>query len=253
MSRRRDLPPGAVPRGVARLIDQSAVLLPGEERRSARPARPVRWGRLVLGFFYVLATGCAIVLLGMSWRNEVDRRHAAETRAAASVSSLNTANEKVQTLEETNTRLSTRLERLDNTATRAKKRLGRRTSVLCDIRGLLATTQDFVASLDGLDEVLGDTVRAETGLGGPESRLGTHIAALDRYLRTTTASDLDRSVLRARVRAITRDLDSLRSVIAALIAGKDALEKPVEPLSKTKELDRALQATITRAKAALRP
>jgi prefoldin subunit 5 len=212
----------------------------------------MRWGRLLVGFFYVLATGCAIVLLVLSWRNEVDRRRAAETRAAASVSSLNAANEKLQALEAENTRLSTRLERLGNAATSAQRTLGRRTRVLRDVRGLLATTEDFVAALDGLDEILGDTVKTETGVRRPEARLGVHVAALDQYLRTTSAPNLDRSVLRARVRALTNDLESLRSVISTLTAGKNALDEAVEPLRKTKELDRALQATIARAKAALR-
>jgi hypothetical protein len=237
---------------VARSIDHSAVLLPGEERRSTRPTQPTRWGRFFVGFFYVLATGCAIVLLVLSWRNEVDRRQAAEARASESVSSLAAANEKLQTLEDANATLSTRVKKLDGAATKAHKSLDRRTRVLREVRALLVTTEDFVAALDGLDEVVGDTVKAETALRVPESRLDRRITALDRYLRTTDEKDLDRTVLRARVRALAKELEHLQSVIATLVAGKDDLDKSVEPLGKTEELDRALKATLARAKAALR-
>ncbi len=237
---------------MARSIDHSAGLLPGDERRSTRSTQPTRWGRFFVGFFYVLATGCAIVLLVLSWRNEVDRRHAAEARASESVSSLAAATEKVQTLEDTNATLSTRVEKLGAAKTKAQKSLDARTRVLREVRGLLVTTQDFVAALDGLDEVVGDTVKAETALRVPEARLDRRITALDRYLRTTNENDLDRTVLRARVRALAKELEHLQSVIATLVSGKDALDKSVEPLGKTEELERALKATLAHAKAALR-
>lgn len=240
---------------MTRSIDHSAVLLPGEERQERRPTRasqPTRWGRLFLGFFYVLATGCAIVLLVLSWRNEVDQRHAAEARASESASSLAAANQKLQTLEDTNATLSTRVEKLDGAAAKRQKSLDSRTRVVREVRGLLVTTEDFVAALDGLDEVVGDTVEAETALRVPEARLDRRLTALDRYLKTTNESDLDRTVLRNRVRALAKELERLEGVIATLVAGKDTLDKSVEPLGKTEELDRALKATLARAKAALR-
>jgi chromosome segregation ATPase len=228
---------------VARAFDNSAVLLPGEERRSAQRAQPMRWGRFFIGFFYVLVTGCAIVLLGLSWRNEVDKRQAAEATAATSASSLSSAKEKLRALEDTNAKLSTRVEKLDAAATKAQATLDRRTRVLRDVRSVLRTTEEFVATLEGLDEA---------ALSKPETRLGNHISALDKYLRRTSASKLDKAVLRARVRAVTKDLDLLRAVIATLTAGKDTLDKSVKPLGTTKDLDRELQMTLSRTKAALR-
>ena len=237
---------------MARAFDNSAVLLPGEERRSAQRAQPMRWGRFFIGFFYVLVTGCAIVLLGLSWRNEVDKRQAAEATAATSASSLSSAKEKLRALEDTNAKLSTRVEKLDAAATKAQATLDRRTRVLRDVRSVLRTTEEFVATLEGLDETIGDTVKAEAALSKPETRLGNHISALDKYLRRTSASKLDKAVLRARVRAVTKDLDLLRAVIATLTAGKDTLDKSVKPLGTTKDLDRELQMTLSRTKAALR-
>jgi prefoldin subunit 5 len=232
-----------------RPIDHSAVLLPGNAPRSAGK---VPWGRLFFAFMYVTASAGAVVLLGLAWRHEVDRRHAAEGRAATSDVALETAAAKIATLEDRNQALGARAERLTAGMSAAQRASSRRGEALRDTRGVLRATKDFVAALDGLEQTAADTVKAETDLTKAEKRLTAHIEALSRYVGTTGQPALDRAILRARLRVIARDLEALQGALGRLTAGKEALDKAGEPLGQTQDLGRSLDSAIARTKAALR-
>jgi prefoldin subunit 5 len=232
-----------------RPIDHSAVLLPGNAPKSAGK---VPWGRLFFAFMYVTASAGAVVLLGLAWRHEVDRRHAAEGRAATSDVALETAAAKIATLEDRNQALGARAERLTAGMSAAQRAASRRGEALRDTRGVLRATKDFVAALDGLEQTAADTVKAETDLTKAEKRLTTHIEALSRYVGTTGQPALDRAILRARLRAIARDLEALQGALGRLTAGKEALAKAGEPLGQTEDLGRSLDSALARTKAALR-
>jgi chromosome segregation ATPase len=206
----------------------------------------------VFGFLYITATGCAIVLLGLSWRHELHKRHAAEGLAAKSGSALQSAQARLGTLEEQNQELSSRLTAVGGDLREARGHLSRRTVALRDARVIMRSMETFVAILDGLDETIGDTVKAEGAIGRLKTRLSRHLDTLDRYVRSTDPAALKTSALRARLRPLASDLVALQTILAGMTEGKKALDDSVEPLSQTEELDRALKAALTRAKAALR-
>jgi chromosome segregation ATPase len=206
----------------------------------------------VFGFLYVTATGCVIVLLGLSWRDELHKRHVAEGLAAKSGSALQSAQARLGTLEERNQELSSRLTAAGGDLREARRHLSRRTVALRDARVIMHSTEMFVAALDGLDETIGDTVEAEAAIGRLKARLSRHLGALDRYVHSTDPAALKKSALRARLSPLTSDLVALQTILAGLTKGKKVLDDSVEPLSQAEQLDRALTAALTRAKAALR-
>jgi hypothetical protein len=232
-----------------RPVDHSAVLLPG---KAPRRAGNVPWGRLFFAFMYVTASAGAVVLLGLSWRHEVDRRHAAESRAATSDIAFKTAAAKVATLEDRNQSLSARVDRLVAGASAAQRASSQRGDALRDTRGVLRASKDFVTALDGLDKTAAETVKAETDLAKFEGRLTTHVAALSQYLRDTSQQALDRAVLRARLRTVVRDLEAVQGALGRLTDEKDALDKAGEPLAQMQDLARSLESALVRTKAALR-
>jgi hypothetical protein len=201
---------------------------------------------------YVTASAGAVVLLGLSWRHEVDRRHAAESRAATSDIAFKTAAAKVATLEDRNQSLAARIDRLVAGVSAAQRASSQRGDALRDTRGVLRASKDFVTALDGLDKTAAETVKAETDLAKFEGRLTTHVAALSQYLRDTSQQALDRAVLRARLRTVVRDLEAVQGALGRLTDEKDALDKAGEPLAQMQDLARALESALVRTKAALR-
>jgi hypothetical protein len=249
----RDSRSSAVPRGIDRSIDHPAVLLPETRRSSRSEANPARLGRILFGFVYVTVTACAIVLLGLSWRNEVHKRQAAETAASKSGSALSSVQARVDGIEEQNRKLSARVTDLSSDLRTARSRLSRRTPALQQARGTLRSAATLVSALDGLDEMIGDTLKDQEAIGRLKVRLDRHVSALDRYIRVTNTSDLEKSELRATVRLLTKDLLALRAVLVRIAERKEALGDTVEPLGQSKEIDQAIKVALARAKTALRP
>jgi hypothetical protein len=212
----------------------------------------VPWGRLFFAFMYVTASAGAVVLLGLAWRHEVDRRHAAESRAASSDVALQTAAAKIATLEDRNQAFGARAERLTAGVSAARRTSARRGDALRETLGVLRATKEFVAALDGLEQTAADTVKAETDLTTAEKRLTAHINALAHYLTITGQPALDRTILRARLRVIVRDLEAVQGALGGLTDGKEALDKAGEPLGQTQDLGRSLNSALARTKAALR-
>ena len=233
---------------MARPLDHSAGLLPGGKVRRTRPAP---WGRIFVAFAYVTATACAMVLLGLSWRHEVDRRQAVEATANSSQTALRAAQDKLGVLEQRNETLSARTERLSDRLHKAEQHTSRRTSALRSTRNVLRATHMFVAALDGLDETVTQTVEAESSLMTAVGSLGTHVNALSQYVHDTRENDLDRPTLHARLRATVHDLVTIRTVLVRLTEGRDDLGAAAEPLAGTENLGPALRSAIVRAKKAL--
>jgi chromosome segregation ATPase len=236
---------------VPRAFDHTAVLLPGDEPRGTR--RPdVGWARLLFVFLYVTASACVVVLLGLAWRDETHRRHAAEATAATSGTALRTAQERIAKLDQRDAELTSRVAGLSKDLRAARSKGSRRGDALRDVRSILRSTATFFAALDGLDETVGDTVESETALPKASKRLAARVKALDAYLRATPEHALDRALLRARLRVLVRELTAVQTVIAQLTEGKEALAGSVEPLGQMKDLDRTVRAALERAKIALR-
>jgi chromosome segregation ATPase len=233
---------------MGRPLDHSAGLLPGGKVRSTRPAP---WGRIFVAFAFVTATACAMVLLGLSWRHELDRRHAVEATANSSQTALRAAQDKLGVLEQRNETLSARTERLSDRVHKAQRHALRRTSALRSTRNVLRATHAFVAALDGLDQTVAQTVEAEASLVTALGRLDTHMNALSHYARNTDEKDLDRSILNARLRATVHDLVAIRTILTRLTEGKDDLAAAAEPLARSENLDAGLRSAIARAKKAL--
>jgi FtsZ-binding cell division protein ZapB len=233
---------------MARPLDHSAGLLPGGKVRSTRPAP---WGRIFVAFAFITATACAMVLLGLSWRHELDRRQAVEATASSSQTALRAAQSKLGVLEQRNETLSARTERLSNRLHKAERHTSRRTSALRSTRNVLRATHMFVAALDGLDGPVAQAVEAEGLLVTEVGSLATHVNALSQYVRTTHENDLDRSTLNARLRATVRHLVAIRTILASLTEGRDDLSAAAEPLARSENLDVALRSAIARAKKAL--
>jgi hypothetical protein len=232
-----------------RPIDRSAVLLSGDRPKGARKAP---WGHLFIAFMYVTASAGAVVLLGLAWHHEVDRRQAAEGRAASSDVDLKTAAAKIATLEDRNQALGARADRLSAGMSVARSAAAKRSEALRDTRGVLRASKDFVAALEGLEQAAADTVKAETDLTRAEHHLTAHINALSHYLTVTGQPALDRATLRARLRVIVRDLEAVQAALGRLTDGKETLDKAGEPLGQTQDLSRFLDSALARTKAALR-
>jgi hypothetical protein len=236
---------------MARPLDHSAVLLPGERRRSGAPT-PLPWVRILAVFLYVAVTGCAIVLLALSWRDELERRHVAQASAATSLGALQAAQKKISVLEEHDQKLTESVDRLTQRLIVARHLASRRLGTVRTTTGALRTTRDFLLALDGLDETLKDVVASDKALERAKGDLATHLNGLSSYLGATKEQDLDRSRLQARARALTRDLGTIVTIVARLSASRETLDKAVEPLGKTDELDAAVKSALARARAALR-
>jgi hypothetical protein len=233
---------------VARPLDHSAGLLPGGKVRSTPPAP---WGRIFVAFAYVTATGCAMVLLALSWRHELERRQVVEATANSSQTALRAAQSKLGVLEQRNETLSARTERLSDRLHKAERHTSRRTSALRSTRNVLRATHVFVVALDGLDETVTQTVEAEGLLVTAVGSLGTHMNALSQYVHNMRENDLDRTTLNVRLRATIHDLVTIRTILAQLTEGKDDLAAAAEPLARSETLDAALRSAIARAKNAL--
>jgi hypothetical protein len=236
---------------MARPLDHSAVLLPGERRRGSAPT-PLPWVRMLVIFLYVAVTGCAIVLLALSWRDELQRRHVAQASAATSLGALQTAQQKISVLEEHDRKLTESVDRLTQRLVVARHRASRRLGTVRTTIGVLRTTRDFLVALDGLDETLQDVVASDKALERAKGHLATHLNGLSSYLSATKERDLDRSRLRARTMALTRDLATIVTLVARLTTSNETLDKVVAPLGKTDELDAAVKSALARARAALR-
>jgi FtsZ-binding cell division protein ZapB len=233
---------------MARPLDHSAGLLPGGKVRSTRPAP---WGRIFVAFAFITATACAMLLLGLSWRHELDRRQSVEATANSSQTALRAAQSKLGVLEQRNETLSARTEQLSNRLHKAERHTSRRTSALRSTRNVLRATHMFVAALDGLDGTVAQAVEAEGLLVTEVGSLATHVNGLSQYVRTTHENNLDRSTLNARLRATVRHLVAIRTILASLTEGRDDLAAAAEPLARSENLDVALRSAIARAKKAL--
>lgn len=232
---------------MARPLDHSAGLLPGGK---VRRIRPTPWGRILVAFAYVTATACAIVLLGLSWRHELNRRQAVEATVNSSQTALRAAQDRLGVLEQRSETLSVRTERLSDRLRKAQQHSSRRTGALRSARNVLRATRGFVAALEGLDETVTQTVEAEGSLVTEVGSLASHMSALSHYVRNTD-EELDRATLNARLRATVHDLVTIRTILARLIEGRDELGAAAEPLATSASLDAALRAAIARAKNAL--
>lgn len=233
-----------------RPLDHSATLIPGTKRGRIGPT-PLPWARVFFIFLYVTATACAIVMLTLSWRDEIHRRHAAEATAATSGLALRSAEQRAATLSESNDKLSARAARLAATLTAVRERSSKRGGSLRNVRSAIQTTATFAAALDGLDEPLGDTLAAEDRLVRSKALLATHLESLDRYLRKTPEPALDRAVLQAKTRTIASDLSAMQALLVKLTTGQEQLQKAVEPLGQAGDVDKALKAVLAQVKAAL--
>jgi chromosome segregation ATPase len=192
-----------------------------------------------------------MVLLGLSWRHELDRRRAVEATAKSSQTALRAAQERLGVLEQQNETLSARTERLSDRLHKTEQHASRRTGALRSTRSVLRATQAFVVALDGLDETVTQTVEAEDSLATAVGSLATHMNALSQYVHNTHENDLDRTTLNARVRATVHDLATIRTILARLTEGRDDLGAAAEPLARSANLDAALRSAIARAKHAL--
>jgi hypothetical protein len=207
---------------------------------------------LLFVFLYVTASACVVVLLGLAWRNEMHRRHAAEAIAATSGTALQTAQERIAKLDQRDSQLTSRVADLSRELRAASSQASRRGDALRDVRNILRSTATFFGAVEGLDETVGDTVDSETALPKVATRLAARVKALDAYVRATPEHNLDRALLRLRLRAIVRQLTAIETVIVQLTEGKEALADSVEPLGQMKDLDRSVRAALERAKKALR-
>jgi hypothetical protein len=202
--------------------------------------------------FYVAATAGAIILLALSWQDEVDRRHAAQAAAASSLTALKAAQDKAGVAEARDRALTGRVELLTRRLEIARREASRRTGAVRSTSAVLRSTRDFIAGLKGLDETLKDVVGAESDLETAKARLAMHLDRLSVYLAKTKEDALDRSVLRARTMSLVGDLATIRAIVADLAAAREILDKVGEPLGNTDELDVAIKTILARARASLR-
>ena len=234
---------------MARPIDHSAEFL-NPRRTRAGWTVPVPWARIFVAVGYVTATGCAIVLLGLAWRHEVDRRQAAQSTAAMSGAALQTAQEKIGTLADRNETLSARADRLTARLEAARRHSSRRGEALRSTKTVLRGAHGFVAALEGLDESATTLVEGQDRLVTATGALAAHVDSLSRYVSRTREGALDRALLVARLEATVRDLATVRAILARMEADKAALGAAADPLARATDLDAALRSAIARAKGA---
>jgi chromosome segregation ATPase len=232
---------------MTRPIDHSAALLGPGSARASRPAS-VPWARIVVAFGFVTATGCAIILLAMGWRHELDRRHAIESTVASSSTALQAAQGRIGVLEEQNEALSGRAKRLTARLETARREATQRRDALLSSRRVLRATEAFVAELEGLDETATSLLDDQEHLGTAVGTLAAHVDSLSRYVNKTMEGALDRSALLARLRSTVRDLSALRTILAGMATEKAALDEAVEPLAEATELDATLRSALAHAK-----
>jgi hypothetical protein len=232
-----------------RPLDRSAVLLPSQRR--SRSSSPVPWARILVAFLFVVASGCAIVLLALSWHNELNRRQEAQGSAASSLKALQTTQDKLSIMQAHDRVLTDRVEVLERRLEDARHDAARGRQTVKGTNSVLRTTRAFVVALDGLDEVLSDVVAADGDLGTAKRKLARHVDGLSTYLRQNK-NKLDPTILTARTRLLVADVAAIEAIVVKLAGAKDDLVGAGKPLEQTDELEAALKAALARGSAALK-